>query len=231
VEATLTVEQRPWKWDERSMHFHADWQYRYPFDSQPAFDWNYLTAQGQGVLAGDVLTVMNTSPDWWGEGDEKIFVDGEAFPSHLGTGTEDYYGYAYCTPEFFEDPFHAQPRADGPRNFGRVTNLRCRSLDAIPFDSRSGSTSRSGTDEGDDERDDGLLRETAGRGNIAVAEGGRGGVAAPSPYRKAAGAIEGETLKIPKTGGETEVLRRCQAQLELRQAIGAGWQGRRYCRW
>ena len=211
VEATLVVEQRSWRWDERSLHFHANWQYRYPFDSQPAFDWNYLTAQGQGVLAGDVLTVMNTSPDWWGEGDEKIFVDGEAFPSHLGTGTEDYYGYAYCTPEFFEDPFHAQPRADGPRNFGRVTNLRVRSLDAIPFEKSvrfdievwhwTKATMEYATTVY-------WYARPGAKGNVEPLPkvAAAAVVPVPSPYRKVAGAIEGETLKIvKKTGGETEV--------------------------
>ncbi len=35
---------------------------------------------------------------WWGEGDEKIYIDENdlkrKFPSHFGTGTEDYYGWA-----------------------------------------------------------------------------------------------------------------------------------------
>ncbi|HBO42486.1 MAG TPA: hypothetical protein DD670_00810 [Planctomycetaceae bacterium] len=33
----------------------------------------------------------------------------------------------------FESPFHGQPRAEGPRNFGNITNTRVRLLDAIPF--------------------------------------------------------------------------------------------------
>ena len=96
-------------------------------------DWNYIQTTGQGVYMGDTLCVVNPVKAWWGEGDEKIYVDGETFPSHFGTGTEDYYGYAWCTPEFFESPFHAQPRAQGPANFGHVTNTRVRLLDGIPF--------------------------------------------------------------------------------------------------
>ena len=91
------------------------------------------TIEGKGVYMGDTLALVNPCPVWWGEGDEKIYVDGEKFPSHFGTGTEDYYGYAWCTPEFFESPFHAQPRAEGPRNQGHVTNTRVRLLDGIPF--------------------------------------------------------------------------------------------------
>ena len=50
---------------------------------------------------------------WWGEGDEKIYVDGEAFPSLFGTGTEDYFGYAWSTTETFAHAYHAQTRAPG----------------------------------------------------------------------------------------------------------------------
>jgi hypothetical protein len=80
-----------------------------------------------------VLTLFNTANTWWGEGDEKIYVDGESFPSHIGTGTEDYYGYAWCKPEFFESAFHAQPSGDGNLVPGFTVNSRYRALDAIPF--------------------------------------------------------------------------------------------------
>ncbi|HLA85468.1 MAG TPA: glycoside hydrolase family 172 protein [Thermoguttaceae bacterium] len=138
VTVTAVAATCPWTWTDRSMHFHATWRQQRDIetarDGRKAFDWNYLTANGQGVFVGDTLTLLNRSPAWWGEGDEKIYVDGETFPSHFGTGTEDYYGYAWCTPEFFESPFHAQPRAEGPDNFGNTTNTRVRSLDAIPFE-------------------------------------------------------------------------------------------------
>ena len=50
-----------------------------------------------------MLHLINYHRGWWGEGDEKIYVDGEDFPSHFGTGTEDYYGYAWCRPEEFAE--------------------------------------------------------------------------------------------------------------------------------
>ncbi|MBI5691353.1 MAG: DUF2961 domain-containing protein [Verrucomicrobia bacterium] len=133
VEVTLRVEHGPWQWDGRSMHFRANWRQEGPLDARKKFDWNYLTAQGEGVYMGDTLCLVNPVLRWWGEGDEKVYVDGESFPSHFGTGTEDYYGYAWCTPQVFDSPFHAQPRAQGPNNFGHVTNTRVRLLDGIPF--------------------------------------------------------------------------------------------------
>ncbi|GHT35122.1 hypothetical protein FACS189427_03740 [Planctomycetales bacterium] len=126
----------PYDWTNLSMYFHCNWQQERNIESiagNGTKDWNYIKMNGKGVFAGDVLSVLNRNPAWWGEGDEKIYTDGETFPSHFGTGTEDYYGYAWCTPEFFESPFHFQPRAEGPRNYGNTTNGRVRLLDGIPF--------------------------------------------------------------------------------------------------
>jgi hypothetical protein len=60
-------------------------------------------------------------------------VDGEAFPSHFGTGTEDYYGYAWCCNERFVHAYHNQPICDGPGNFGNTSVNRFHILDDIPF--------------------------------------------------------------------------------------------------
>lgn len=123
----------PWLWDDRSMHFNATWKQEDPIHTRPMRDWNFVEIKGQGVYMGDTLEIANPVRNWWGEGDEKIYVDGETFPSHFGTGTEDYYGYAWGCPEPFDAPFHAQPRCDGPDNYGHTTVTRTRSLDAIPF--------------------------------------------------------------------------------------------------
>ena len=91
---------------------------------------------------------MNPVEKWWGEGDEKIYVDGENFPSIFGTGTEDYYAYSWggVSTDFYEHPFHSQPRAhvynknncktDVLRNTqGYSTETRVRALDTMPFGS------------------------------------------------------------------------------------------------
>lgn len=52
-----------------------------------------------------------------------------------GTGTEDYYGYAWCRPEIFSHPFIAQPSGSGNFHPGLTINMRYRVLDAIPFKS------------------------------------------------------------------------------------------------
>jgi hypothetical protein len=140
----LSVDTMPWEWDERSMHFHATWRELRHHEAkrgtlpqgEGAIDVNYVTVEGRGVYVGDSLSVFNTANAWWGEGDEKVWVDGETFPSHFGTGTEDYYGYAWCRPEEFAAPLHGQPTGAGNFTPGLSVNNRYRSLDAIPFHER-----------------------------------------------------------------------------------------------
>jgi hypothetical protein len=132
-----------WDWNETSLHFHSTWRQDYRFKSGEkeagARDYNFVTIQGQGKYVGDTLTLYNAGSMWWGEGDEKIWIDGEDFPSHFGTGTEDYYGYAWCKAEEFAHPFIAQPVGKGSGQSRDVTkhapvvNSRWRALDAIPF--------------------------------------------------------------------------------------------------
>lgn len=131
VSGEVTVAE--YQWTDRSMHFHAKWRAEFDVPTRPMQDWNYLTTKGQGVFAGVAFAIDNPVKDWWGEGDEKIYVDGETFPSHFGTGTEDYYGYAWCWPALFTHAYHAQPRVDGPGNYGRTSVNRFHILDRIPF--------------------------------------------------------------------------------------------------
>lgn len=127
------VYSEPYTWNENSMYFCAGWHIESDIPTQPRRDWNYFTLKGKGVYVGDSLSVTNPVENWWGEGDEKIYVDNETFPSHFGTGTEDYYGYAWCCPETFNAPLHNQTRCDGPGNYGFTSVNRFRALDAIPF--------------------------------------------------------------------------------------------------
>lgn len=123
----------PYAWTDASMLFHAKWRVQHDVPTEPKIDWNYMSATGKGVFAGVSFTIDNPVKDWWGEGDEKIYVDGETFPSHFGTGTEDYYGYAWCWNGLFVHAYHNQPRCDGPGNFGRTSVNRFHIIDRIPF--------------------------------------------------------------------------------------------------
>jgi hypothetical protein len=130
---------RPHMWTPRSMYFGAAWHEYHRLSSRDEnnrpFDLNFVDIAGKGVYVGDQVTLFNNTYHWWGEGDEKIYVDGEAFPSSFGTGTEDYYGYSFGRPDPFSHPFVAQPIGKGNMSWGVTVNLRQRALDAIPFTS------------------------------------------------------------------------------------------------
>lgn len=128
------VEDRPHPWGERSMHFHAGWWANFDVPTRPMIDFNYMTAEGRGAFVGASFTIANPSKTWWGEGDEKIYVDGEMFPSHFGTGTEDYFCYAWGSPQVYAHAYHSQPRCDGPANYGHTSVNRFHILDRIPFE-------------------------------------------------------------------------------------------------
>jgi hypothetical protein len=123
----------PWQWDDRSMHFHTAWHYQAGLKTPPQHDWNFVNITGRGVYVGDTLALFNPIATWYGEGDEKIRVDGEKFPSHIGTGTEDYFGYSFAPKPVHQTPFCGQPRIDQPMTQGHNTSTRTRNLDGIPF--------------------------------------------------------------------------------------------------
>jgi hypothetical protein len=120
-------------WDDRSLHFHAGWRGQKHLLTRPFTDWTHLECTGEGRFVGGALHVQNYVRGWWGEGDEKMYVDGETFPSTFGTGSEDYYGYAWCRPELFFHAYHSQPRCDGPSNYGNTSVNRFHIIDDIPF--------------------------------------------------------------------------------------------------
>jgi Protein of unknown function (DUF2961) len=66
VDVQMKVQAGDWKWDERSMYFHAGWRGQYPVPTRPYSDWNYITLKGRGVYVGDTLTIMNPVEKWWG---------------------------------------------------------------------------------------------------------------------------------------------------------------------
>jgi hypothetical protein len=148
VDVKLEAVVGSWKWDDNSMYFNAAWRGQYPVPTRPFSDWNYVTLKGKGVYIGDALTIMNPVERWWGEGDEKIWVDDDDFPSIFGTGTEDYYAYSWGgrSTDFYEHPFHSQPRAHiynklnrktgkDKNTMGYSTEVRTRALDIMPFGS------------------------------------------------------------------------------------------------
>ncbi|HBO43337.1 MAG TPA: hypothetical protein DD670_05270, partial [Planctomycetaceae bacterium] len=142
---TLGVDSGQWTWDADSMHFHANFREETGVNTRGGngtTDFRYLTVRGRGVYVGDTLSMKNGSSSWWGEGDEKVYVDyidangagHHARPDHIGTGSEDYYGYAWAHADTFNTAFIAQPTGTGNNTAGgRTVNSRVRALDGVPF--------------------------------------------------------------------------------------------------
>ncbi len=142
-----SVISTPYTWkDVSSMHFHAHWKADYKLTAQsmgnpmsPIEDILYAEVEGKGRIVGAAAYIYNPSNvptswgNWWGEGDEKIFIDRDTFPSFFGTGSEDYYNYSWSSSRLFSFPYCGQPRNDGPGNRGYASNFRWHILDDIPF--------------------------------------------------------------------------------------------------
>ena len=62
----------------------------------------FLEATGKGHFVGVTHAVEQNQDGWFGEGDDMIFIDGDAMPTINGTGTEDYYNGAW---DFGGQPF------------------------------------------------------------------------------------------------------------------------------
>jgi hypothetical protein len=117
---------------EECLRFHAKWHRDvFPVRSDRAPDWTLLQTRGVGRFVGTQLHVWNPRGGWWGEGDEKFFVDGERFPSVFGTGTEDYLGYAWSSGNTFVQALHSQPVNENNR--GHVSANRWHVPDDVPF--------------------------------------------------------------------------------------------------
>jgi hypothetical protein len=75
-----------------------------------ARNYRILEAVGRGHYVGCNLGVdvfERQVNDWYGEGDDMIFIDGEPWPPRLhGTGTEDYFNTAFCPTQEYSAPYH-----------------------------------------------------------------------------------------------------------------------------
>lgn len=81
---------------EDSLYFHARYAQSKPMI--PGVDHSILEiSEAYGQYVGTALFVgLNGAGNWWGEGEVKVFIDGDGdFPTICGTGTEDYFGGSY----------------------------------------------------------------------------------------------------------------------------------------
>ena len=124
--------------------FADDNDYMWEVWSVPNLDGkgNYiiLEAEGKGHYVGchlDIDCFARDKNDWYGEGDDMIFIDGESLPRLYGTGTEDYFNTAFCPSEEFCSPYQGITVNSGNKEWpwrGKNSTYRYHIEDPIYFE-------------------------------------------------------------------------------------------------
>jgi len=99
-----------------------------------------LDAKGNGIYCGahlDVDVFQRQKNDWFGEGDDMVFIDGEPWPPSIhGTGTEDWYNCAFCPTQEYQAPYHGVLLSNGTETWkwkGKQSVYRYHVEDPIRF--------------------------------------------------------------------------------------------------
>lgn len=102
--------------DEEALYFHACWHRESP--TALGRDFEILPrVEGRGRFLGSNIgvTADKRYRGWWGEGEAKIYLDGDSdFPTLCGTGTEDYIATGWGQGEFI-NRFHGCLVSDGEK--------------------------------------------------------------------------------------------------------------------
>lgn len=109
-------------------YFYARWRHEPDIVN---FEYSFLETAGRGHFVGVSMPIDHPLPGWWGEGDEKVWVDDDQFPPYIGTGSEDYFGDAWGI-RYLSGPSYGASSAKGHR----TCNYRWHFMDFIPFAER-----------------------------------------------------------------------------------------------
>ena len=124
-------------------YLHAQWRRSNPLPYQEVH--TLLDGvQGQGHYVGTYLAWQVNNTGWWGEGEIKFYMDGDAdWPTIAGTGTEDYFGGAWNFEHpkgeygVFSSPYSGLPQVIKPdglyRSQQRFGMYRWHVMDPIRF--------------------------------------------------------------------------------------------------
>jgi hypothetical protein len=110
--------------------FHA--QYRQEYPAKMGEDYLLLDAEGEGQYVGTVLSAQFRTAGWFGEGDDRFYIDGAKEPQLRGTGTEDYFCEAWGFRQI-NFPFYGVSLWEGYELGNRVTAYRWHINDPVHF--------------------------------------------------------------------------------------------------
>jgi len=111
------------------LYFHSRYHQQTP--AKPG-DHVILNTKGKGNYIGTVYSAQQVQTGWFGEGDDRFYIDGEKEPSIQGTGTEDYFGDAWGFREF-SGQFQGVSLYEGILAGDRLTAYRWHIPDPIRF--------------------------------------------------------------------------------------------------
>lgn len=111
-------------------YFHAFYKQELPAVKGQHYE--ILNVKGKGHLVGALLSVVQTEPGWFGEGDDLFYVDGSPTPVMEGTGTEDYFNDAWSL-RVSNGLFTGVPIAEGATVGARLSGYRWHLPDPVPF--------------------------------------------------------------------------------------------------
>lgn len=118
-----------------ALFFHASWRRANPLPY--ATEYTILDGvRGRGQYVGTFVSWQQNNAGWWGEGELKMFVDGDgADPTICGTGTEDYFGGAWAFGRDFSAPYlgFLQVRGTSGEAGARMTMYRFHVQDPVFF--------------------------------------------------------------------------------------------------
>lgn len=144
--ARLTVTNDSGTYRVRALYWYVDWvkkenlrpdtayfhaQYRQEKPCKPG-DYLIFDGEGRGHYVGTVLSVHMSMGSWFGEGDDRFYIDGEEEPSLRGTGTEDYFCDAWGF-RHFNNPFYGVSVWEGYEPLDRGTAYRWHITDPVIF--------------------------------------------------------------------------------------------------
>ena len=97
-----------------AMRFHAQW--RRERVTELARDYVVLDGvRGRGAYIGTYLALTALESRWWGEGEFKMYIDGDSqYPTWCSTGAEDYFGGAWSFADFDDNGHMSERTFTGP---------------------------------------------------------------------------------------------------------------------
>ncbi len=120
------------------LYFHAQWRRSNPLPYGKAYVM-IDNIQGSGHYIGTFMSWQQNNAGWWGEGELKMFIDDDkAYPTICGTGTEDYFGGAWCFGQDYSAPFLGFRQVEKRSNEtgARMTLYRFHVQDPVYFKKR-----------------------------------------------------------------------------------------------